>query len=228
MSQKGVVRLRVEGLGYKMDLISEDSNGVPGVRNGMITETLSSREACFGIIFNDDYYLWLNGTIWVLQTNLIRQEGGQTVYPWIPWKPFTNARSFAIKDNDLYFGGLGNIYKFGLYNTDDGSAVDSFWQGKKFTPVDFTICLIPHVNYSIGMTSGIATSSMDFTVYASGVSATSTMTFTPTSSYIEYPVRQNVSWKTPTIQYMIRENSTSGAFDLQKVEIEYMPDRRLK
>jgi hypothetical protein len=227
MSQKGIVRLRSEGLGYRLELISEDVNGIQGVRNGMMTETLANREACFGTVFNDNYYLWLNGTVWILQTNLIRSEGGQTVYPWVPWKSFTNVRSFAIKDNELYFGGLGNVYKFGLYYTDDGSAIDSFWQGKKFIPVESTICNIPHINYSVGMVSGLATSSMDFTVYTSGVSATTSKTFNPTSSYIEYPVRQNVNWKTATIQYMIRENSVSGGFDLEKVNIEYMPDRRL-
>jgi hypothetical protein len=229
MSQKGIVRLKTEGLGYKFDLISEDINGIAGVRNGIMTETLANRESCFGIVFNDDYYLWLNGTVWVLQTNLIRSEGGQIVYPWIPWKSFANTRSFAIKDNELYFGGLGNVYKFGLYNTDDGAAIDSFWLSKRFVPNKKMVNAFNYVNWDVQMVSGIATSTVNFTVYASGASSVKPVTFTPdaATSYMDYMIRQPVHYNTNSIQYMLRENSTSGGFSLNETNIEFMPVRRL-
>ncbi len=230
MSQRGIVRLQTEDLGYKLELISRDVNGVPGFRNGMLTETVTNREASFAWVHDNKYFLWLNGTIWVYQYDLKHTEQNETVYPWVPWKPFSNARCFAVKDDYLYFGGQGNLYKFDpAVNTDDGLAIDSFWLGKRFVPDRKTINAFHYVNWDIQMTSGIATSTVNFTVYASGASNVKSVTFTPdaTTSYVDYPIKQNVHYNTNSIQYMIQENSTSGSFSLNKVDIEYMPVRRM-
>jgi len=234
MSQRGVVQLRQEAIIsnsiYKLELISQDVNGIPGIRSGINTETLANKELAFAWVHDNKYFLWLNGTIWVYQYNLNHQEQGETVYPWIPWKTFTNAACFFDKDNYLYFGDTGNLFKFDpTAHSDNGTAIDSFWLSKRFTPVDNTICNIPHIYYNMGISSGIATSDIQLTIYANNnnnsVSSTTTCIYTPALSYVDSPAKQFVNWKTRTIQYMVRENSVSGALDLQKVNIGFVPDR---
>ncbi len=229
MSQRGVVQLQSENSKYKLELISEDVNGIPGLRNGIITETLANRELAFAWVFQNKYFLWLNGTIWVYQYNLKRTEQNRMIYPWIPWKTFTNTACFSEKDNYMYFGDTGNLYKFDpTINTDNGTAINSFWLGKKIYPANKnTVNAYYDVYWNVGMSSSIATSTVNFTLYVSGVSSTKSETFTPSSSYMNYPVRHPFSYRSNSIQYMIQENSTSGGFSLEGLNFSHMPVRKI-
>ncbi len=228
MSQRGVVQLQQQDLGYKLELISKDINGIPGIRNGIITETLANRELAFAWVFDNKYFLWLNGTIWVYEYNLKSLENNEMVYPWIPWKTFTNAACFVDKDNYLYFAGTGNLFKFDpTTSTDDGAAIDAFWLGKKYYPSDRrTINHFSHLYWYTQMTSNIATSTVNFTAYVSGASSVKSVTFTPDVSYKDYSTRHSLSYRSDAIQYMIRENSTGGGFSLKGVDTLHSPVRR--
>ena len=229
LSQRGVVQLLSGNGGYRLELISEDVNGIPNIRNGIITETLANRELAFAWVFQNKYWLWLNGTIWVYQYNLKRQEQGKTVYPWIPWKAFTNTACFADKDNYLYFGDNYNLFKFDpTANSDNGTAIDAFWLGKKLYPSGRNIVnAYTDIYWNVSMISGIATSSVDFSLYVSGASSVKSTTYTPTSSYVDYSVRHPFAYRSNSIQYMIRENSVSGGFSFAGLDITTVPVRKL-
>ena len=230
MSQRGVVQLKTEGLGYRLDLVSEDVNGMTNVRDGIMTETLANRKLAFGFVHDKNYFLLLNDTIWVLQYNLIHSENGQIVYPWIPWKTFSNAECFIVKDDYLYFGGEGNLYKFDpSVNTDNGSAINSFWLGKRFYPAKNMKSAFDYQHWHVKMSSSIATSTVSYTYYAGSASTSLSKTYTPnaTTAFVDYFVRQPVHKKSSDIQYMIQENSTNGSFSLIDTEILYRPERRL-
>jgi hypothetical protein len=233
-SQRGVCILEKQGLGYVLTLISEDVNGIPNIRNGMITETLAARQASFAFVHEKKYWLWLNSKMWVYEYYLTRQEQGQVVYPWIPWQSvanFADSKMFAMKDEHLYFTGSANFFMFDpLKSDDDGNAIRSYWMGKQFQ-IGESYDLIKSFDYQywhLRAYANIATSDLLLTNQVSGYvnGKILTMTPDPATAYIEYDVRHPIHYKAKTIQYSITSNNISAGFSLLGTKIFYDVDRK--
>jgi hypothetical protein len=233
-SQRGVCTLEKDGLGYAFVLISEDANGIPGIRDGMITESLADREASYGWVHEKKYWLYLNGKIWIYEYNLTHQEDGRIVYPWIPWKSTTNFpyfKNFAIKDLHLYFSGNGNFYMFNpLAYDDDGEAIDYYWLGKEYHVGD-SYDVIKSFDYQywyMRSYPNIATSDVFLTHYIGTVAGTKIFTMTPSTStpFVEYTIRQPIHYKSNAIQYSVFSNTVSGGFALESTKILYQAERK--
>lgn len=70
--------------------------------------------------FKDEYWLAIGDDVWVYN------------YRAKAWYPFNNipASCFLVKDNELYFGSEGTIYKFNDGYSDDGKAIEAYWKSK--------------------------------------------------------------------------------------------------
>jgi hypothetical protein len=246
LSQRGVVQLKPEGNGYKLDLISEDINGFTGIRDGLTTETITSRGNAFAFIHDKKYWLHVNDKIFILQYNLIHSGNGRTVYPWIKWTTAHNPTCFNVKDGYLYFGGAGNFYKFDPSSvSDDGTAITSYWFSKKMNPGNRydLIKLFTHLyfefrtmfgNASVGIevyindvltTIGVA----DFTL--AGVwlpNSFNPNAFVPnTATYTNFAKRIPINIKGKYFQYKIQCDTLNQAFTLLNSKLDYAPDRRV-
>jgi hypothetical protein len=246
LSQRGVVQLKPEGNGYKLDLISEDINGFTGIRDGLMTETITSRGNAFAFIHDKKYWLHVNDKIFILQYNLIHSGNGRTVYPWIKWTTAHNPTCFNVKDGYLYFGGVGNLYKFDPSSVnDDGTAITSYWFSKKMNPGNRydLIKLFTHLyfefrtmfgNASVGIevyindvltTIGVA----DFTL--AGVwlpNSFNPNAFVPnTATYTNFAKRIPINIKGKYFQYKIQCDTLNQAFTLLNSKLDYAPDRRV-
>jgi hypothetical protein len=234
-SQRGVCVLEKDGLGYVLTLISEDANGIPGIRDGMMTETLADRETSYGWVHDKKYWLYLNEQIWIYEYNLVHQEDGRVVYPWIPWRStlnFADFKNFAIKDLRLYFSGNGNFFMFDPYrNDDDGHSVDHYWLGKRFMIGD-SYDVIKSFDYQYWYLiayPNIVTSDVFLTNMVGNVAGTKICTMTPNvvvSAPVEYTVRQPIHYKSTYVQYCLFSNTVSGGFALQSTKILYQADRK--
>jgi len=233
-SQRGVCTLEKTGLGYILNLISEDVNGIPNIRDGMQTETLARRQASTAFVKDKKYFLWLNEKLWIYQYNLTRVEGGQGIYPWIPWKSvanFTNIRGFGEKDDYMYFAATGNFFKFDpLRYDDDGAAIDSYWLGKRFH-VGESYDLIKSFDYQywhLRAYSNIATSDLLLTNNVSGYTTGKILVMTPdiTTAFVAYDVRHPIHYKANSIQYAIRQSTVSGGFSLLATKILFTQERK--
>jgi hypothetical protein len=246
LSQRGVVQLKTEGTGYKLDLISEDINGFTGIRDGLMTESATSRANAFAIVHDKKYWLHVNDQIFILQHNLIHQGKGRTVYPWLKWTLAHEPTCFNVKDGYLYFGGAGNLYKFDpSAASDDGTAIDAYWYSKKMNPGQGydLIKLFTHLYFEFRTMFGNTT--IAITVYINDIAGTSTSApyelagvwipdaFNPNAfapnvaTYSNFPKRVPINLKGKYFQYKVRSNTLNQGFTLLNSKLYYAIDRRV-
>lgn len=233
-SQRGVCILEKEGLGYVLTLISEDANGIPGVRDGIMTETLADREATIAWVHDKKYWILLNETVWVYQYNLAHREDNRTIFPFVPWKSaanFSDIKNFAQKDQHLYFAGSGNFFMFDpLIADDDGNAISSYWLSKEFH-IGESYDVIKSFNYQywhLRAYGNIATSTAILDNFVSGASNIKYFTLTPntTVAFVEYSIRHPIHYKSNSIQYSVYTDTLSGGFAFQGTKIYYENERK--
>jgi hypothetical protein len=246
LSQRGVVQLRSEGAGYKLDLISEDINGFTGIRDGLMTESAASRESAFAIIHDKKYWLRVNDQIFVLQQNLIHQSGGRVIYPWLKWTLAHEPTCFSVKDGYMYFGGAGNLYKLDPSAvSDDGTAIDAYWYSKKMNPGNSydLIKLFTHLYFEFRSMFGnttIAISVYINDIEGSAVAASYDLggvwlpdnfdpnAFAPNKAvYSNFAKRVAISLKGKYFQYKVRCNTLNQGFTLLNSKLHYTIDRRV-
>jgi len=246
LSQRGVVQLRTEGTGYKLDLISEDINGFTGIRDGLMTETAASRASAFGIIHDKKYWLHVNDQIFILQQNLIHQSSGRTIYPWIKWTLANEPTCFNVKDGYMYFGGAGNLYKLDPSAvSDDGTAIDAYWYSKKMNPGNSydLIKLFTHLYFEFR--SMFCNTTIAITVYINDITGSSVSAsyelggiwlpdlfdpneFAPNKAvYANFPKRVPINLKGKYFQYKVQCNTLNEGFTLLNSKLHYTIDRRV-
>ena len=246
LSQRGVVQLKSEGNGYKLDLISEDINGFTGIRDGLMTETAASRGNAFAFVHDKKYWLHVNDKIFVLQYNLIHSGEGRTIYPWLKWTLANEPTCFNVKDGYMYFGGIGNLYKFDPSAvSDDGTAINSYWYSKKLNPGNRydLIKLFTHLYFEFRTMFGNATISVtvyvnDAEIANSTINYSLTGTWDPnsfdpngffpnTAIFTNFAKRLPVNIKGKYFQYKIQCNTLNQVFTLLSSKLDYTIDRRL-
>lgn len=246
LSQRGVVQLRTEGNGYKLELVSEDINGFTGIRDGLMTETAANREAAFAIIHDKKYWLHVNDKIFILQYNLIHQGRGRMLYPWVKWTLANNANCFNVKDGYMYFGNAGNLYKMDPSAiSDNGTAIDSYWYSKKMNPGQSydLIKLFTHLYFEFRTMFGNTT--IDITVYINDITGAAVTTsyelagiwipdafnpnaFAPNIAiYTNFPKRVPINLKGKYFQYKVRCNTLNQGFTLLNSKVHFTIDRRV-
>lgn len=246
LSQRGVVQLRSEGNGYKLELVSEDINGFTGIRDGLMTETAASREAAFAIIHDKKYWLHVNDQIFIMQYNLIHQKNGRILYPWVKWTLANNANCFNVKDGYLYFGNTGNLYKLDPSAiSDDGTAIDAYWYSKKMNPGQSydLIKLFTHLYFEFRTMFGNTT--IAITVYINDITGAAVTTsyelagvwipdafnpnaFAPNIAiYTNFPKRVPINLKGKYFQYKVRCNTLNQGFTLLNSKLHFTIDRRV-
>jgi hypothetical protein len=246
LSQRGVVQLKTEGNGYKLDLISEDINGFTGIRDGLMTESETSRANAFAIVHDKKYWLHVNDQIFILQQNLIHQGNGRIVYPWLKWTLANEPTCFNVKDGYMYFGGAGNLYKLDpSAASDDGTAIDSYWYSKKMNPGQGydLIKLFTHLYFEFRTMFGNTT--IAITVYINDIAGTSATApfelagvwipnaFNPNAfapnvaTYSNFPKRVPINLKGKYFQYKVRSNTLNQGFTLLNSKLYYAIDRRV-
>jgi len=246
LSQRGVVQLKSEGDGYKLDLISEDINGFTGIREGLMTETSTARESAFAIVHDKKYWLHVNDQIFILQYNLIHQSNGRTVYPWLKWTLAHEPICFNVKDGYMYFGGAGNLYKFDPSAvSDDGAAIDAYWYSKKMNPGQSydLIKLFTHLYFEFRSMFGNAT--IAISVYINDIEGSTGAAsyelggvwlpdafdpnaFAPNkATYSNFAKRVPINLKGKYFQYKVRCNTLNQGFTLLNSKLHYAIDRRV-
>jgi hypothetical protein len=246
LSQRGVVQLKSEGNGYKLDLISEDINGFTGIRDGLMTETSASREAAFAIVHDKKYWLHVNDQIFIFQYNLVHSKNGRTIYPWLKWTTAHEPTCFNVKDGYLYFGSSGNLYQFDpSASSDDGTAIDAYWYSKKMNPGQSydLIKLFTHLYFEFRTMFGNTT--IDITVYINDIAGAATTStyelggvwipnaFNPNAfapniaTYTNFPKRVPINLKGKYFQYKVRCSTLNQGFTLLNSKLHYAIDRRV-
>lgn len=96
----------------------------------------SELENAKGIVFNDKYYIFIQGNVYLCDARMRYQDSlGNYQYEWQFWDN-VNADSVAIFDEHLLFGSYGKIYKFkkvsepALYydeNNGVSTGIESYW-----------------------------------------------------------------------------------------------------
>jgi hypothetical protein len=245
LSQRGVVQLKSEGNGYKLDLISEDINGSTGIRDGLMTETATNRGNAFAFVYDKKYWLHVNDKIFILQYNLIH-SASRTVYPWIKWTTAHNPTCFNYKDGYMYFGGAGNLYKLDPSAvSDDGIAINSYWYSKKMNPGNRydLIKLFAYLYFEFRTMFGNAT--VDITIYindseiSTGIASFSFIgawiptSFDPngffpnTAIFTNFAKRLPINIKGKYFQYKVQCDTLNNAFTLLNSKLDYQVDRRV-
>jgi hypothetical protein len=246
LSQRGVVQLRAEGAGYKLDLISEDINGFTGIRDGLMTESAASRASAFAIVHDKKYWLHVNDQIFILQHNLIHQSSGRTIYPWLKWTLAHEPICFNVNDGYMYFGGAGNLYKLDPSAvSDDGTAIDAYWYSKKMNPGQSydLIKLFTHLYFEFRSMFGNTT--IAITVYINDIEGSSVAAsyelggiwlpdsfdpnaFAPNKAvYSNFPKRVPINLKGKYFQYKVQCNTLNEGFTLLNSKLHYIIDRRV-
>jgi len=248
LSQRGVVQLKPEMEGYKLELISEDVNGTPGVRAGIITESDASKQSAFAIVHDRKYWLHLNDKIYFYQYNLKHQGAeGRTIYPWLRWKLYNNSTCFVAKDGDLYFGGAGNFYKFDPNSlNDDSNPISAYWYSKKSNVRSSYDMIKRFVNYFLEFRTVYGYTSVTVDTYINDYHIASSLaeldipafwspeffnpnSFNPFNGSITPNIvkRFPVNIKGQYFQYKISCSDLNNAFALISGRLFYVNDRRM-
>ena len=238
LSQRGIVQL-ITG---QLNLISEDINGREGIRNGLLTETAADKAAAFSYEFDNKYWLYIDDEFYILQYDLIHQEQGKIVYPWLKWTDIT-AKCLMTKDNYLYFGGAGNIYKFDPSSiTDDGSAIDSYFYSKKIQIEDTFdwIKWFLYIYFNFNIRYGNSAVTVSVYVDDEEIIASSALTvpaywdpndfnpndFNPNGVETNAELRVSLHRKGRFIQFKVRCNTLNNAFTLYSARMDYIKERK--
>ncbi len=247
LSQRGVVYLIQEGNGWDLKLLSEDINGVRGIRDGLITETDANKSAAFAEVFDNKYWLHINDKIYVYQFDLKHMgDNNKIVYPWQKWVTSNNPKCFAIKDNYLYFGGIGNFYKFDPAEiNDDGVAVDAYWYSKKFEIekshdwIKWFLNIYFNFNTRLSMAFDADVSAyIDEVEIPLPINSFSLTYWNPNAfnpnQFIPNFIAQNFETRIPLhkkgkfLQFKVRNNALNSLFVLLSAKIDYMRDRKVR
>jgi hypothetical protein len=244
LSQRGVVQLKPAENGYKLDLVSEDINGFSGIRDGLMTESETSKENAFAIVHDKKYWLHVNNKIYILQYNLIHQGKGRIIYPWIKWRLANNANCFSVKDGYLYFGNSGNLYKFDprLVN-DDGTLIDAYWYSKKMYPGQSYDLIKLFSQLYFEFRTMFLSATINLTVYINDTQTTTgTISFAGawdpnqfnpnnffpnTAIYTNFAKRLPINIKGKYFQYKVGCNTLNQTFTLLNSKLDYVIDRRV-
>jgi hypothetical protein len=247
LSQRGVVFIKgisnVEYFeGYNLPLLSEDINGARGIRSGLLDESDTNKEKSFAEVHENKYWLFINNKIYLYQYDLKHQSGGKIVYPWLKWTPI-NANCVAVRDNYLYFGGVGNMYKFDPNSTnDDGTAIDSFYFSKKMevNETQDWVKLFLYIYFNFWRRYGSST--VDFSVFIDdnevSISADRVITsfwdpnsfnpnsFNPNIVETSQEIRLPIQRKGRFIQFKIRSGALNNTYTVLSAKINYLYDRK--
>uniref|UniRef100_A0A6M3XIB1 Uncharacterized protein n=1 Tax=viral metagenome TaxID=1070528 RepID=A0A6M3XIB1_9ZZZZ len=245
LSQRGFIQLKYEIDGYKFNLISEDINGRIGVRDGILTETKTNREAAFAYDFDNKYWVYLNSNIYILQYDLIHQRNNKIVYPWVKWDTANDPKCFVDKDGYLYFGGSGNFYKFDQSVTnDDGTAINVYYYSKKFE-VDNKYEWIKWFLYTyFNFALVYGNTNVTITIYIDDVEAAindssfiisfwnpndfNPNDFNPNEGIENISHRASLHKKGRKFQFKVSSTALDNSFKLLSVKVDYNLDRRVR
>jgi hypothetical protein len=242
LSQRGVIQLSYGNEGYYFKLISEDINGRIGIRDGLLTE--SNKNSAFAYDFDNKYWLYVNNKIYIYQYDLTNVRSGKTVYPWEKWLLYNTPRCFVDKDNYLYFGNAGNLYKLDPDSvSDDGTAIDSHWYSKKFEingQHDWVKWfLYIYFNYRIRYGNANVSTTVFIDDVDTIVDADTIITsfwnpnefnpnaFNPNPGLNNIEKRLSLYKKGKYIQFKVQCNTLNSTFTLLSAKIDYMPDRKV-
>ena len=242
LSQRGVVQMVQKDAGHELLLISEDINGVKGLKDGLISETDAVKAATFAIDFDNKYWLFLDDYVFILQYDLIHQGANKVIYPWVKWGTIT-AYSAAVKDNYLYYGGAGNVYKFDpAISSDNGTAITSYWLSKKFNMDDTYEWMKWFLYMWLDFKVSSALNSIDIIVYIDDTAIslqTSTFSvnlfnpnnfnpnqFNPNSELISVSFRIPIHKKGKFIQFKVSCDDINNTFNLLSSKMEFTLDRK--
>jgi hypothetical protein len=247
LSQLGVVFLKnisdVDYFeGYNLPLLSEDINGARGIRSGLLDETDDDKSNSFAIVHENKYWLFINEKIYLYQYELKHQANGKIVYPWIKWTPIS-AKCAAVKDNYLYFGGTGNMYKFDPSSiSDNGTAIDAYYYSKKIEAKESHDWVKWFLYMYFNFWRRFGNSEVDFSVFIddSEISLSTTPSvstywdpnafnpnlFCPNVIETSQEVRLPINKKGRFIQFKVSSNLTNSVFTLLSTKINYLLDRK--
>ena len=147
------------------------------------------------------------------------------------------------KDNYLYFGGAGNIYKFDPSSiTDDGSAIDSYFYSKKIQIEDTFdwIKWFLYIYFNFNIRYGNSAVTVSVYVDDEEIIASSALTvpaywdpndfnpndFNPNGVETNAELRVSLHRKGRFIQFKVRCNTLNNAFTLYSARMDYIKERK--